>query len=297
MTKDQLAKGNMAFRPKGMDYKGYKSMCEKAGADAMDEDSFGKLPEGEPDGDEAKKGFDFGDLQKALIDYEAVEKGLASGSSTSREALLKARLDAGTISGDERKELGRLWSGEPVAGASITTLREPVQKSLMEAVHESDEHNLVDASPLFKALVEGVEDRLGDVQQSVLADGRSTRELLKAQGSVLRAVGGALAKSLRVIDDLEKRLAKAEGKPQARRSVTTTSVPRDMSKGGAGNGGEEPKTLTKLQVNAALEQLAKSAAADNDQRGLDEVMQATTLFQMGHKLPPNVAAAVNRLVA
>jgi hypothetical protein len=301
-------------RPKGMSYKAYhKAITGKNPAFAtMEKAAFEGLPEGESadltdnaeegedesdetsgkgtmgggDDDAGKADVTVPDLLKALADYDATEQALAkAGGGASRESYLKARLDATTITKSERVELGRLWAGDDGG--------EPVRKSLTEAVTDADEgaKEMVDASPFLKGLVDGIDGRIEDVTSTVVQDGRATRELLKAQGGLIKGLVQHVAMQDGVIKALSEKLGVVAKQPAVRKSVG--SDPRDVREP-RGGGGDPAGKLTKGQVDRALMDLVKAADAVGDTTAVDRLVNATARFETDGHIAPNIYAAVKQ---
>jgi len=288
------------MRPHGLTYEMYKSRCEadnlkplskaafenlpeaKEGKDDEDEDDDDDDDEEEEDAKKSKTGdVDPDALEKALADYESVEKGLdLAGDGGDRETYLKARMDAGTLTKVERKELGKIWAGD-----DVTIEDEPVQKSLEESIRDEEDDNgdLLDASPFLKSLTNGIEDRLQGLEGEVRGSHTANMELVKAQGGLIKSLVKGYVRQSRVIDALESRLNIVEKSPAPRRSVGADPRDvrnRDLGKSKVGNDGTEDK-LSKSQVFTGLRGLM--AKADND-RARDVIAHATAKFESTNQI-------------
>jgi hypothetical protein len=315
-----LARG---MRPADLTYKSYSEiMLEKGGDDELlDEDTFKALPveEGDnsPDDDDeeedtddddeseeegedmekkkkAKKSGDVSvsDLMKSVEAYTAVEEAL-SESGNSRESFLQARLDSGTISKSERQELGRLWADEDEDDNS-----EALSKSVADVLGEDeDTSNLVDASDFLKSLVGGIDQRMDAVETEVCRDGRATRELLKAQGSLLKGLCNVIAEQDGIIKGLGDRVETVEGSPAPRRAIQTSTgqvVSRQLAKSVIGESNDD---LTKGDIKSGLRTLMIHASEQTDDAAMDRITHATALFEQTGNIPQNVMAAIRQVGA
>lgn len=274
-------------------------------SDAGDETEEAEIDEDEEEeergmddiADKVEKGnqIEMSDLLKAIDAYAVVEDALSKGEDLStRESYLQARLDAGTINKSERVELGRIWSG-------IEDEPEPteyVQKSLSTTMDEDDNASqLVDASDFLRTLVKGVDTRMDQVLGEVSRDGRATRELLKAQGSLIKSLASHASQQDSVIKAMTARLEGVETTPVARRAVSSNQDrvrQRPFAKSvGGGVAREEP--LSKAKVTEALRALMIHASEDNDSSAMDRLSHATALYEQTGTLPQNVMQAVRQV--
>jgi hypothetical protein len=300
---------------KDMDYAGYKAFAKANDADYMDEESYGKA--GAAYAKAQKAGYsddyvadkmgksedgtiDTDTLRKSIEDYEAVEDAIGDmGDSTSRETYLKSRADAGTISKSEQAELGRIWAGMDDNG----NLNEPLNKSIDARIREDNPEagDLIDASALMKSWVNSIDESLSEVTEGVTRDGAATRQFIRAQGTLQKAMGSVileladrLEKSFGVIDALEQRLGTVEREPAPRRSAGNHDRrqiidPSRIAKSETG--------LKKSDALAGLRTLMKSAADRGDEAAMDAITKATARYEQGFGLPPNMVAAIEALAA
>ena len=328
---DEMDLQKMPFRPKGMTYKGYLEACKSGGYQPMTKADFEELDEEEEDvvekaeeddieedmeededdveeaGDdddvdedvddeedaegEAEKSLRTSDLLKAIAAYEDTEDALTAPRNQSREDYLHARLDAGTISKSERTELGRIWAGE------LEEEPADLQKSLIDTLHEDDNSaHLVDASDFLRTLVKGVDDRMGDVLGSITRDGHATRELMKAQGSLIKSLAAHAAKQDRVIKAMAQRLETVEQAPAPRRAVRARRdrvADRSMQK--SVYGGTAQDALSKSDVTNGLRALLMHAVDKNDTTAVQRITQATALFEQTGSIPSHIMDAVRQV--
>lgn len=334
----------MKFRKKGMDYGTYKAMCAAKKEAPMSEDAFKALPveedggdEGghaEPDGDEGKggpgdgdgdegggeggdegeereeKSLGLGDLRKAMAAFDDVSTAASAAVGGSRETYLKARLDAGTITKSERAELGAIWAGT-ADNPHVDGSGRPLRKALAEYLTEED-RNVVNAAPLLKSLLGGVQDRLDSVQTRNEASNEALRQLVSAQGGLMKSMAGALVdmgqllhRSDVVIKALEARLALVEKSPAPKRAVSQTAgagQPRQLNKsttGGkaAGEGGVAGTDLSKAMVVRGIHTLVKAAGDGGDFGTAARLTEECAAFERGARLSPGTLAAVQAVVS
>ena len=231
------------------------------------------------------------DDMKAIDAYQTVEEALDTPTAnTSREAFLQARLDAGTISKSERVELGRIWTDE------TEEVPELLHKSLTETIQEDDNAgHLVDASDFLRTLVKGVDTRMEQVLGEVGRDGRATRELMKAQGSLIKSLAAHAGQQDSVIKAMAERLETVERLPAPRRAVTArpeTARAREFAKSAVAEAGDN--TLSKSQVADGLRALMIHASESEDQGAMNRIAHATSLYEQTGRLPENVMTAVRR---
>ena len=306
-----MTRYTMKSRPAGMNFPSYRAACSAKGMEPMDEDTWKALPvdeeppedaesdedEDEDDEEEAamERSEPVGDLQKALFAMEDVQDATEE-AGVSRETFLTARLDAGTISKGERVELGQLW-----AGLSDESDNAPLRKSLTDYLDDEDVQ-VVDATPMLKSMFDGMDDRMERVEKSVGSDGRATRELLKAQGEVLKAVATELIGTQRINKALERRLGIVESSPAPRRSVTTdrkAASARPMAKsvtGGAGKADSPYGGLNKAQVLHGLQQLVKGAHDLGDSDTVSRFSSVTARFETSGQIGGGDLAAVRSVL-
>ena len=244
----------------------------------------------------SEKAIAVGDLMKAIDAYSIVEDAIGPTSSTSnREAVLQARLDAGTISKSERAEIGRIWAGEDDESHEEV---EPMRKSLVEALSEDDNSaHLVDASDFLRTLVKGVDDRMGDVLGEVTRDGRATRELMKAQGSLIKSLAHHASEQDRVIQAMAARLETIEHTPAPRRAVSSRRdqvQPRAMQKS-VFAGESDGESMSKSDVTKGLRALLLHAADKGDNSAMSNITHATALYEQTGTLPSNIMDAVRQV--
>jgi len=322
-----MAKTNT--RPEGMDYKGYSDLCKGCGLEATPENEFNAMEvvksdsfsvfmksEEEPDSEqpemsdseveededeatdeveEAEKSMadvTASDLMKSIESYGAIEDAMAT-TGESRESYLTARLDSGTISKSERSELGKIWAGIEEEPEAV-----PMQKSLASHISEDeDAGHLVDASDFLKSLVQGVDFRMDQVLGEVSRDGRATRELMKAQGGILKSMATVIAEQDSIIKSLTNRVSTVESAPVGRRSVVTERSDvrsRELAKSTVG--GVAHDNLSKSQITNGLRTLMVHAADNSDTAAMDRMTHATALYEQTGSLPNNIAAAIRQVV-
>jgi hypothetical protein len=281
--------GQMAAPSSAPPGKGPKlKSVSKADEDEADTDA----EEDEGDDDEMamarKSVVSASDLLKSIRAYDAISDALAE-TTNPREAYLTGRLDAGLITKSERAELGRLWSG-----AANESRPQALHKSLSAAMDEDDGVGpLVDASDFLKSLVSGVDHRLNAVSDEVGRQGRATRELLKAQGTLVKGLAGIVAEQDQIIKALGERLGTVERAPAPRRAVTATPASvtsRPLAKSVTGGAG--PDILSKSQITQGLRTLMLHAVNESDDAAQDRIMHATALYEQTGAVPPNILAAI-----
>lgn len=291
MTREELQ--NLTARPKGMSHSNYARLCKAEGCEPMSKQAYKALPEGDEDDedDDAEKGgIEVPDLVKSLQDYEAVEAAILPPS---RRDQLRDKLVKGTITPEEEREYGGLLSGSSVPTGDLFS------KSLVEETEEADTHGLVDANPLLKSLLEGIDSRIETMTEAVHGNGRQAQQLIKAQGQLIKALVGAQVQQQEINKALTARLGLVERTPNAPRAVSTRPEAvrnRDINKGGAGGAGEAGgQTLTKSQIRSGLQLLTKSAADKGDDAAVEQLGHAMALVENGHALPPQVLASLRQL--
>lgn len=258
-----------------------------------DEDDADDDDEGE-DMEQSKKArksvVSASDLLKSIDAYDATDRALREGG-TSRESFLTAKFDAGTLSKSERRELGRIWAGEDTG----PDYGENLHKSLYDIVSDDEDSGaLVDASDFLKSLVAGVDVRMTSVADEVSRQGRATRELLKAQGSLVKSLAKIVAQQDNVIKALGDRLGTVESTPAPRRSVSARQQNvrgRGLAKSvTAGSAGDDK--LTKSQIQQGLRTLMLHASEEHDDAAMDKITHATALYEQTGRLPNNILAAI-----
>lgn len=264
---------------------------ESAGdeSEAATDEDIGEDEEEEGMTDSEKSLVNTSDLMKAIEAYGDVEAALESVEPQSREYYLHARLDAGTISKSEQTELGRIWANEEVN-------EEPMQKSLIETLEEDEASSqLVDASDFLRNLVKGVDTRMEQVLGEVSRDGRATRELLKATGSLIKSLAAHAEQQDTVIKSMSERMEHLETTPAPRRAVTgrrESATQRQLTKSSVGGSNDE---LSKAQVTDALRALMIHASEKEDSMAMDRIAHATSLYEQTGTLPQTMIAAVQQV--
>ena len=245
---------------------------------------------------EASKGeVQVSDLMKAIDAYAAVEDALVGTTEepNTREGFLSARLDSGTISKSERSELGRIWAGSQ----EDTGQEDLLHKSLSETMQEDEgTSHLVDASEFLRTLVKGVDTRMTEVLGEVSRDGSATRELMKAQGSLIKSLATHAGKQDRLIKAMAERIEHVESSPAPRRAVTAradSARGREFAKSAVAETGDN--TLSKSQVTDGLRALMIHASDSEDQGAMNRIAHATSLYEQTGSIPPNVLAAVRQV--
>jgi hypothetical protein len=229
---------------------------------------------------------------KSVEAYDAVEDALTE-SGPSRETYLQAKYDVGNISKSERAELGRIWNDADDNSDDV------MSKAVIDHIEETDAHaELVDASDFLKSLVGGIDHRMDRVETEVLRDGRATRQLLKAQGSLLKGMASVISEQDEIIKSLGNRVETVESTPAQRRSITTDNrqvVQRQLAK--SVNGGEAFTQLTKGDVKSGLRSLMVHASDSGDNAAMDRITHATALFEQTGDVPENVMQAIRQVAA
>lgn len=230
------------------------------------------------------------DLLKSIDAYDATDRALREGG-TSRESFLTAKFDAGTLTKSERRELGRIWASND----DDVDHSDNLHKSLYDIVSDDDDTGaLVDASDFLKSLVSGVDTRMTSVADEVSRQGRATRELLKAQGSLVKSLAGIVAQQDQIIKALGDRLGVVESTPAPRRSVSARQqnvrgrgLAKSVTAGTADN-----ETLSKAQIQQGLRTLMLHASEERDESAMDKITHATALYEQTGRLPNNILAAI-----
>tara|TARA_R110000751_G_scaffold33071_14_gene82613 strand:+ start:6984 stop:8018 length:1035 start_codon:yes stop_codon:yes gene_type:complete len=259
---------------------------DDAGADDEAED------EDEDEGDDMERSHksvvSASDLLKSIDAYDATQSALRQGG-TSRESYLTAKQDAGTLTKSERRELGRLWAQED------TSHEEPMHKSLYDIVSDDEDAGaLVDASDFLKSMVSGVDTRMTAVADEVGRQGRATRELLKAQGSLVKSLARIVAQQDNVITALGSRLGTVESSPAPRRAISArqnSAQTRVLAKSVAG-GAAGSERLSKSQIQSGLRTLMLHASEEQDNPAMDKITHATALYEQTGRIPNNILAAI-----
>lgn len=301
MTYDSMDKMiKMGKRPHGMGYGDYSSLMKKAGKTPMDSDDYDDM-------DEADEGYGksitSSALSKAMDAYDAVEEGISYGDN--REGQLLAKASNNTITKSERSELSHLLAGG-----------EALRKSLDEYIDDDDPASgeLVRANDFLKSLTVSIDESLESVHSAVTKDGAASRQLLKAQGQLTKAVAEValetserLADALELIKSMEDRIDTVERKPvpaRARRTVDRRNVkPRMLAKSaieggeGGGQGGDADK-LSKSQILMGLRKLTDEAVQKGDKESLREIAFVISKVEAGGGIQRNhydaAAAALSR---
>ena len=320
---EPMAKGNWESLP----LNGDDPLLSKSYDDAPDDDKLEKMADDEEDGSEdemgdggdesaaadetevaasdtdeeeesmeedaEKGGIEVSDLMKAIDAYSSVEDALTTPTDTSREDFLTARHDAGTISKSERAELGRMWSG---AGEE-DEVEAPLQKSLTETLREDDNSgHLVDASDFLRTLVKGVDTRMEQVLGEVNRDGRATRELLKAQGGLIKSLAEHAYQQDALLKAQTDRLEQFENSPAPRRAVTSradSARQREFAKSGIAESGDN--SLNKSQVTDGLRALMIHASESDDTGAMNRIAHATSLYEQTGEMSENIMTAVRQV--
>lgn len=315
-----LSKG---VRPKGMPFKHYEQFAKAEKKEAMSADDYDAMDE--DDGEEEKtspatgevtkpgmkKGEDDetiagGALSKALDAYDAVESALSTAGA-SRETFLQARFESGTISKAEKAELGAIWAQGEEGGAGAasggTTLRKSVSDQLAE---DPEVKPMIDASDFVKSLIDTIDASLGQVSDGLAQESNATRQLIKAQGGLIKAFVTDQIESRKLLNEqsevikaLGARLGTIERSPAPRRAMGAHSPrdvrSRDMNKGAtAVRDGAEADQLQKSQVNQGLRQLMVKADDRNDIRAKQQIALATARYETDGVLQPNIEAAIRQ---
>jgi len=237
----------------------------------------------------ARKSISAGDLLKSIAAYDATEDALRE-SGTSRESFLTTKLDSGTLSKSERVELGQIWSG---ATEDVVETPEDLHKSLYDVMTDDEDAGaLVDASDFLKSLVQGMDQRMQGVAQDVSREGRATRELLKAQGSLVKSLAVVVAEQDEIIKSLAGRVEEVEAAPAPRRSVSSERSQvrgRPLSKSTVG---DTPDNLGSDAIKKGLRSLMMHASEESDNTAMDKIMHATAMFEQTGNIPSNILAAI-----
>jgi hypothetical protein len=324
-------------RSKDLSYTDYKAACAVKGSAAMDESAFKALPvdgEGdgehtEPDGDEGQGGEGDGDgdeeggepsavpnepdaddetakgkgkgkvsksrLDEAIAAFDAVT-ATASDPGGDRETFLKSRLTNGTITKSEQAELGRIWNGSAPNGTTRAD-GSPLRKALIDYADDASKQ-VVDATPILKALYEGFEDRMSSTQEQIATDGKRTREVNVALGQLVKSLAGEViaghklaAKQAEIIKSLADRVDAVERQPAAPRAVRSApTAQRPLGVTGSGDAAATP--IAKSAVLKTLQTLVKSAADLGDHDTVQFMTLEAARYETGGGLSPRAQAAV-----
>lgn len=297
------------------------------GAPVTDADNAGRAPAKEPDGDEGDAGGGDGDGDEGADDEddEAFERSLAADAAkstlrksieafndvvkgdegatggVSRETFLHARLTAGTITKSERRELGRLWSGE-AEDTQVAPTGQPLRKSLTEYLEDGD-RDAVDAMPILKGLFDGIGDKLDALEKSHATDARGTRELIKSLGAVLvetaainEQLNARVERQDKVIKALGERLGMVEKSPVAPRAVTKSEGVQRPLGGTAGAGSAAAPQLQKSQVLHGLRKLVKGAFDNGDQDEVSRLSGVVANYEINNRITDGDLAAVRMVL-
>jgi len=294
-----------AAKAGGMEYEDEPTYKAVFGAE---DEGNGKDDEEEEEEDTEKAEINTADLVKSLEAFDTIDEALAG--SGGRRDFLESRLHAGTISDLEKAELGRIWTGGNDLNKSDHRAATTPRTSITDRIAADSDVNaeLINGNDFLKSLVEGVETSMDLLHREHLSDSEATRQLIKAQGGLLRGLvqhnielSDALSKSMSVIDRLGKRLDDVEKTPAQRRAVGTHSrgavLDRDLAKGGAGGGDlrtpiNNGNDLTKSQVATGIRSLLAKAEARGDNAAIDRLVHAGALLESGAVLPANVEEAI-----
>lgn len=247
------------------------------------------------DADKAKKAEEAEqDLLKAIQDYEVVEQALTEQDLPRRQQL-EAKLEAGTITKAERVELGRLWAGD-AAG------EEPLHKSLTDAVTESElSRELYDASEFLQDLVGGIDDALKAFRTALQGEGAKSRELIKAQGQLMRKLAATVAAQGQVVREqgelvksLQARLEQFEAQPAGPRALGAID-PRAVRDRAFGKSlGATGDRLTHSDIIKGFRLMTERAARAGDEQALDRLTHETALYESTRRLSPTAEAAIRK---
>lgn len=285
---------------KDMSYEDYMKNATEGGLSYLSKADYAKAEQDYLDDDEdtekSDRTVDADALIKAIGDYETMEEALTK-SGGSRESVLVSKMRDGSITKSEQAELGRIWAGDQSDD-------EPLNKSLADRMAEdnADAAGLVDASDFLSTLVKSTENALSDIGDRVEREGTVTRNLLGAQGSLLKSTARVLAQQSEliksqqaVIGEMGRRLGVLEGEPVVRKSAGAD--PRDVrrratTEGGTGGRGGGTDALTKSQVQQGFQRLLQKADAANDMAAIDKLTHATALYESNGAIHPNIAGAI-----
>ncbi len=281
----------------------------KAGGDNGGGGSPPPPKKGEGDDDEPEeKSVGLADLRKGIEAFDGVQAAAQVATGGNRETFLSARLSSGTITKSERAELGRIWAGTEPAAQTDAAGR-PLRKSLVEYLDPEDQE-VVNGAPLLKSLLGGVNERLDAITTRTEAGAEATRQLVLAQGQLLKSACGALIQmdeQLRKRDDIIKalgeRLGTVESTPVPKRALSTPlnkGQPRPLARptggGNPGNGGGAGGTdLSKAQVVRGLHQLVKAAGDGNDFATAQKLTSECADFERTGRLSAGTKAAVEAI--
>lgn len=298
ITREEL--GSLTRRPHGMDYTAYRDLCKshklkpiaKAAYQAMEEeDSYDDEPEddepeeGEPDGDgdDAQKAqTTIADLKKALNAFETVEQ--ATTNELGRQSMLADKIAKGQASPAERAELATLLSTD---GGAIS-------KSIEQEVEEEGYSEDMDAAPVLREMAKSINGRI----DSAATELRKAREQIYAQGQLNKGLAKALSSAVGLLKSLADRLDTVERQPLPSRAVSPAAGRGGHARplGSVDARGNEPATLKKSQVARGLQVLAAAADERGDNEALAKIIHATSLFEGGQRIPPDVFNAVQHVV-
>ena len=282
---------------KDMSYENYMKAAEAAGRGFLDSDEYEKA--GIAFSNMNKADVAASDLLKAIGDYESTASALGEAGG-SRQSYLTQRLSDGTITKSEQTELGRILSGD---GDTSAPSGEPLRKSFGDQLRDADPNatELVDVSPFLKSLVTQTDVAITQLGNNIEREGMATRNLLAAQGTLLKSTAGALSQTLTlvksqqaIIDEMGRRLGMVEQQPLVRKSHGVD--PRDTRQRNPGKppprGGEGSQQLTKSQVQQAYRELIQKADALGDTAAIERLVHASALLESANQIQPNMMAAV-----
>jgi len=282
-------------RPAGLGYGDYSAAMRKAGKDPMSKAEYEEKEEEDDDDDdeeeeeeeeeEAEKSLkvDGAALRKSINTYDTVEGGIQTQGG-SREAYLRARLDNGTITKSERNEFGHLLMGEDDSRGT------PMRKSLSERIEDDnpDSARLVRANDFLKSLTASIDDSLESVHEAISQESAQTRDLVKAQGDMVRMLAGysmslgeIVEEQTEIIKSLRGRVDDVERQPASRRAHQTPKGPdrkRPLNKSVIGDDSADDG-LKREQILHGFRILVKSAAEDGDNKLAKSLTEQSAVFE------------------
>lgn len=289
-------------RPAGMSYREYTAIMRKSGKEPESEEEYEERDEEDDEGDddEAEKSLRVeGDaLRKSMRTYETVESGLPIAGG-SRMGYLQARLENGTITKSERTELGALLMGDDERGSGTS-----MRKSMSERIDDdsAESGRLVRANDFLKSLVASIDDSLDAVHDGIVRENSQTRDLVKAQGEMVRQLGGFAVRLGEIVEDqsemiksLQERLGMVERQPvppRARRTVNPSSV-REPPLSKSVKGGGRSEGLSKGQILDGFRRLVVRAAdVEKNEQLVKSLTEQGALYEQTGRIKKSTYEAI-----
>lgn len=267
----------------------------------VDVDTDEEEEEEEEEEETEKSSIAASDLMKSIEAYGTVEAAIESGGG-SREAELMAKVRAGTISKSEQRELGQLWAdgNEPLAKS---------ESPILDFFSEDEEgQQVLDAAPVLKSVAERTDHALRNLSDVISRESDITRTLLKGQGNLQKSIAHlvvqqdeVIRRQGKLIKSMQERMEQIAAQPAVRKSVghpdprdLRTRNPGNLAKSGAGAGGDE---LSASDIKRGLMGLTKSASEAGDNKAVDALVKATSMFETSGRVHPNILKAIEQFNA